>query len=262
MSTIPAAATPSKALVSLARCALLLLFLAGWEILPRLGVIPSTTFPPLSTVLATVVDNREFGRHAVTSTARAFGGLAAAIAVGLPLGLLLGGWFPGTRQALEPLMEMFGQANPVILSHIVVLFIGIGTKTQLFIIAWLSIWPIAFSTISGVRSVNPQLLKAAGSFGLGRWKLFTAVVLPSAAPAIITGLRLAAGYSFIMLIAAELMGATTGLGYVMATSAETADMKSLAAAALTVTALGVATDALLKLAGRRVVTWGYQGVTG
>jgi ABC-type nitrate/sulfonate/bicarbonate transport system permease component len=242
-----------------AQYGVLLLLLAGWELLPRLGFIPANTFPPLSTVIATIFDSKELGRHALASTARAFGGLAAAVAVGLPLGLLLGGWFPRIQQGLEPLMELFGQANPVILSHIVVLFIGIGTRTQIFVIAWLSIWPIAFSAINGVRSVDPLLLKSARALGLGRWRLFTSVILPSAAPSLITGLRLAAGYSFIMLIAAELMGATTGLGYIMATSAETADMKSLAAAALIVTFLGVATDTVLKQIGRRVVAWGYQG---
>ena len=156
-------------------------------------------------------------------------------------------------------MELFGQANPVILSHIVVLFFGIGTGTQLFVISWLSIWPIAFSAINGVRSVDPQILKMAASLGLGRWQLFTTIILPSAAPSIITGLRLSAGYAFIMLIAAELMGASTGLGYVMATSAETGDMNSLAAAALIVTILALSTDLILKQAGKRIVVWRYQG---
>jgi len=100
----------------------------------------------------------------------------------------------------------------------------------------------------------------AASLGLGRWRLFTSIILPSAAPAIITGVRLSAGYAFIMLIAAELMGATTGLGYVMATSSETGDMNGLAAAALIITVLALLTDLLLKQAGKRIVVWRYQGV--
>ncbi|HEY6838822.1 MAG TPA: ABC transporter permease subunit, partial [Geobacteraceae bacterium] len=193
---------------------------------------------------------------------RAYGGLLAAVAAGLPLGLLLGGWFPRLQEALEPLMELFGQANPVILFHIVVLFFGIGTGAQIFIIAWLGIWPVTFSAMNGIRTVDPQLLKAARAMGLGRWRLFTSVVLPSAAPSIITGLRLAAGYSFIMLIAAEMMGTSKGLGYFMAISQEQADVKGLVAAALIVTLLGVATDALLKVAGKRVVAWGHRAAEG
>jgi NitT/TauT family transport system permease protein len=156
-------------------------------------------------------------------------------------------------------MEVFGQINPVIMFHIVVLFFGIGAGAQIFIIAWLGIWPVSFSAINGIRSVDPQLLKAARSLGMGRWRLFVTVVLPGAAPSIVTGLRLAAGYSFIMLIAAEIMGTSKGIGYFMAVSQEQGDFKGLTAAALIVTLLGVATDLILKQIGKRVVVWGYQG---
>ena len=253
------AAIPSAWGIRMTNAGALLLLAIGWELFPHLGILTANTLPPLSKAVATIFSDQLFAKHALTSIGRAYGGLAVAILVGLPLGLLLGGWFYRLQQALEPLMELFGQANPVILSHIVVLFFGIGTGTQLFVISWLSIWPIAFSAINGVRSVDPQILKLAASLGLGRRELFTKIILPSAAPAIITGLRLSAGYAFIMLIAAELMGATTGLGYVMATSAETGDMHSLAAAALITTILALATDLVLKQAGRRIVVWRYQG---
>lgn len=247
---------------NLARFAVFLLIAAGWEIFPRLGIVLPRSFPTLTGVLVTIADNRELAMHALVSAARAYGGLLAAVLAGLPLGLLLGGWFPRLQEALEPLMELFGQANPVILFHIVVLFFGIGTGAQIFIIAWLGIWPIAFSAINGIRTVDPQLLKTARSLGLGRWRLFKSVVLPAAAPSIVTGLRLAAGYSFIMLIAAEMMGTSKGIGYFMAVSQEQADVKGLVAAALIVTILGVATDAIIKQAGKRAVVRGYQGTEG
>ena len=94
---------------------------------------------------------------------------------------------------------------------------------------------------------------------MGRWRLFVTVVLPAAAPSIVTGLRLAAGYAFIMLIAAEIMGTSKGIGYFMAVSQEQGDFKGLTAAALIVTLLGVATDLILKQIGKRAVVWGYQG---
>jgi ABC-type nitrate/sulfonate/bicarbonate transport system permease component len=259
MTSSTAIATPSAWGINLTKVGAILLLAIAWELFPHLGILTANTFPPLSKAVATIFTDHTFARHALTSIGRAYGGLTLAVLVGLPLGLLLGGWFNRLQQALEPLMELFGQANPVILSHIVVLFFGIGTGTQLFVISWLSIWPISFSAINGVRSVDPQILKMAASLGLGRWELFTRIILPSAAPAIITGLRLSAGYAFIMLIAAELMGATTGLGYVMATSAETGDMTSLAAAALIITVLAFATDQILKQAGQRIVVWRYQG---
>jgi NitT/TauT family transport system permease protein len=186
------------------------------------------------------------------SLVRALSGLLAALLVGLPLGLLLGGWFPRIQTATEPLMELFAQANPVILAHIIIFFLGIGQSAKIFIIAWLCIWPITFSTISGIRNVDPTLIKSARSLGLGRFRLFVSVVLPSAAASIFTGLRLAAGYAYIMLIASEMMGASSGLGFLVVQSQESYNVTRIFAGASVITLLAVVTDQLLKLAERRL----------
>jgi NitT/TauT family transport system permease protein len=179
----------------------------------------------------------------------------AAAAIGLPLGLLLGGWFPRIQTATEPLMELFAQANPVILAHIIIFFIGIGEAAKTFIIGWLCVWPITFSTISGIRTVDSSLLKAARSLGLGRFQLFTRVVLPSAAPSIFTGLRLAAGYAFIMLVASEMMGGSNGIGWLIVQSQENYNISRIFAGAAILTTMAVVTDALLKLLEKRLVVW-------
>jgi NitT/TauT family transport system permease protein len=199
--------------------------------------------------------NGELLKHSLVSLERAFSGLLAAILIGLPLGLLLGGWFPRIHLALEPLMDLFAQANPVILAHIIIFFLGVGQSAKVFIIAWLCVWPIIFSTINGIQTVDPMLLKAAASLGLGRWRLFILVVLPSAAPAMFTGLRLAAGYAFIMLIAAEMMGASSGLGWLVIQYQESYHVTRIFAGATVITFLAVTTDCLLRLMEKRIVVW-------
>ena len=157
----------------------ILALLALWELLPRSGVLNPLFVPPLSSVVTTLRDlysNGELVKHTLVSLQRAIYGLLAGILVGLPLGLLLGGWFPRIQQATEPLMELFAQANPVILAHIIIFFLSIGQSARIFIIAWLCIWPITFSTITGIRTVDTTLLKQARSFGLGRWRLFVRVI--------------------------------------------------------------------------------------
>ena len=134
-------------------------------------------------------------------------------------------------------------------------FLGIGESAKTFIIAWLCVWPITFSTITGIRTVDSSLLKAARSLGLGRWQLFIRVVLPSAAPSIFTGLRLAAGYAFIMLVASEMMGGSNGLGWLIVQSQESYNVTRIFAGATMLTAMAVVTDALLVLLEKRVVVW-------
>ena len=226
-----------------------------WEILPRLGAVDPLFIPPFSGVLSTMYQlfaSGELGKHTLVSLVRALSGLLAALLVGLPLGLLLGGWFPRIQTATEPLMELFAQANPVILAHIIIFFLGIGQTAKVFIIAWLCIWPITFSTIAGIRNVDPTLVKAARSLGLGRFRLFLSVVLPSAAATIFTGLRLAAGYAYIMLIASEMMGASSGLGFLVVQSQESYNVTRIFAGASVITLLAVVTDQMLKLAERRL----------
>lgn len=234
------------------------LFLLLWEVLPRTGLVNPLFIPPFSGVLGSIRDLYQSGEllmHARLSLGRAYVGLLAAILIGLPLGLLLGGWFPRIQTATEPLMELFAQANPVILAHIIIFFLGIGETAKTFIIGWLCVWPITFSTISGIRTVDASLLKAARSLGLGRWQLFVRVILPSAAPSIFTGLRLAAGYAFIMLVASEMMGGSNGLGWLIVQSQENYHITRIFAGATVLTALAVTTDWLLKVFERRIVVW-------
>jgi len=226
----------------------------AWEVLPRAGVINPLFIPPFSRVasaLCSMIVNGQLPTHTLISLRRAMTGLLAGLIFGLPLGFLLGGWFPRTQEAVEPLMALFAQANPLILFHVVMLFLGVGEMTKTFIIGWLCLWPITFSTITGVKAADPLLLKTARSFGLGRLALFLRVTLPASAPSIFTGLRLSAGYAFIMLVAAEMMGASSGLGWLVIQFQESYDATHIFAAALVITLLAVGTDSLLKLLGGR-----------
>lgn len=241
-------------ITTLKKTGVILLFLALWEILPATGILDPVFIPRFSAVIATIVDlfrTGELVQHTWISLIRAFTGLLTAVVIGLPLGLLLGGWFPRIQQASEPLMELFAQANPVILAHIIIFFLGIGESAKVFIIAWLCVWPITFSTINGIRTVDASLIKAARSLGLGRWQLFLKVILPSAAPSIFTGLRLSAGYAFIMLIASEMMGASSGLGWFVVQSQENYHVLRVFAGATVITFLAVLTDLLIKLMQNR-----------
>lgn len=244
------------------RAILVLAVVVLWEVVPRAGMLDRTLVPTGSEILGNTCHLFLDGvllKHTLLSLKRALIGLLAALFLGLPLGLLLGGWFPRLQQGVEPLMELFAQANPVILAHIIIFFLGIGEAARTFIIGWLCIWPIIFCAVGGIQSVDQQLVKAGRSLGLGRLRLFAQVVLPSAAPALFTGVRLASGYAFVMLVASEMMGANSGLGYFVVQSQETFMVQDVYSGVVVTTLLAVACDAAIRYTESRLVIWGATG---
>lgn len=233
-----------------------IIFLILWELIPRFGWVNPIFVPPLSRVLVTawqLTTTGELIMHTRLSLVRAIEGYSASVLIGLPLGLLLGGWFRYLKTALEPLMDIFSQTNPLILFHIIMFFFGIGELTKVIIITWLCVWPITFSTIAGIQNVDPVILKAARSFGLGRLALFRKVIIPAASPSIFTGMRLSAGYSFFMIIAAEMMGASSGLGWLVVTSQESYQINRIFAGAMVITVLGLISDSMMKYIQKRFI---------
>jgi NitT/TauT family transport system permease protein len=232
--------------------------LAAWEVFPRLGWLDPLFIPPLGRVLETIVEQWRFGalaHHTLLSAGRVLGGFAIALVVGPLLGLALGGWFARLREALEPLFGLFAQANPVVLFHVVLLFFGIGESAKVFLIAWLCVWPITFSAMAGVRQVERDLLRVARAFGLSRFDLFFRVAIPYSLPSLFTGIRLAAGYAFVMLIAAEMMGASSGLGWLVVQYQQSYHPARIFAAAAMISALAFASDRGLKAIETRLLRW-------
>ncbi|HWR41170.1 MAG TPA: ABC transporter permease [Patescibacteria group bacterium] len=236
----------------------ILAFVLLWEVVTRLGLVNQIFIPPFSKVVAAMwflIQNGYLVKHTLISLERALGGFLLAAVIAIPLGLLMGGWFRRIQLVLNPLFEIAAQANPFILFHIVILFLGIGELAKVSIIAWICIWPILFNTAAGVRNVDSVLLRAAQSFGLNRRQLFFKVILPASAPAIFTGLRVSAGYSFFLLIAAEMMGSSSGLGWLILYSQENYNIQWIFAGATMIAILGLTMDTILQIIERRTVVW-------
>ncbi|MCX7745380.1 MAG: ABC transporter permease [Clostridia bacterium] len=233
---------------------MIVLFFGLWELACRMGILNNLFIPPFSEIVVAtwnlaVSDN--LMEHILISLQRAVLGFMAAIIIGIPLGFLLGGWFKYLQLALTPIVEIFSQTNPFILFHILILFLGIGELPKIAIIGWACIWPIVFNTVQGIQHVNPVVLKAGRGFGLGRFKLFYKIVLPSVSPSIFTGLRLSAGYSLFMLIAAEMMGGSSGLGWLIKSSEENYEIQKIFSAALVIAFLGMIIDLLMYAVERK-----------
>lgn len=244
--------------VALGRLMVLVAVLGMWECLPRVGVINPLFIPPLSRVLTTLwhlLRYESLAEHAQISLLRALGGLGVGVTLGSLIGFALGSESLRIRRAAEPLLGLASQANPVVLFHVVVLFWGIGEVAKIVVIAWLTTWPTAFGAMSGLQVVDPELTRVGRAFGLSAWRLFWRLGLPSAMPALFAGIRLAAGYAFVMLVAAEMMGTSSGLGWFVVQSQENYDASRIFAAATLIGGLAFGTDAILRRLEHICVYW-------
>jgi NitT/TauT family transport system permease protein len=239
--------------------AAVLLFLAVWELVPRFVLDEGTrTFlPPVSEDLVALWDlvlDGQLAEHLLASIGRSAAGFAVAVAVAVPLGLLIG-WYAALAKFLQPLLELARNTAALALLPVFTLLLGIGELSKVSLVVYACVWPVLLNTIAGVNSVDPLLVKAARSLGLSSPRLFRKVILPSAVPTVFTGIRMAASYSILVLIAAEMVGAKAGLGYLINTSQVNFQIPQMYAGIIAVSVLGLIVNQGFVVLERRFSTW-------
>jgi len=241
----------------------ILLFLLLCELLPRAGGLLQTFVAPPSLVLKTLAELFATGgmtKHMALSLYRATIGFVAAAAVGIPLGFLLGGGFRTFERLVNPLLLFLGQVNPFSLLPLFVLLFGIGELSKGVMIFWVCLGPILFSTVNGVKSIDPLLIKSARATGANLTTLFSKVVLPAASPGIFHGLKIGAGTAFFMLIAAEMIGASSGLGWLIWNAQVNFQIPRLFAATVVISLLGLAINALFEVLEAKLTGWKQHSI--
>lgn len=235
--------------------------LALWEIAPRIGLVDSVFLPPLSEVLKagwTLLGNGQLAEHLGASLARAGLGFAIAVALGVPLGLAIA-WFPRVADYANPVLELFRNTAPLALLPVFVLVLGIGETSKISLVLYAALFPVVLGTIAGVRATDPLLVKAARSMGFGHVALFAKVVLPGAVPSVFTGVRQAAASSILVLIAAEMVGARAGLGYLITAAQSSFAIPDMYVGVLAIALVGLTVNAVLTALERRASRWREQG---
>ncbi len=239
------------------RSAAIVALLLLWETAPRLALVDRTFLPPFSEVAQAWWELAADGRladNARASLVRSFSGFGLAVALALPLGLLIG-WYRPVADLLNPLLEVFRNTAALALLPVFVLLLGIGETSKISIVVYACTWPILLNTISAVRTVDPTLLKLAKSMNLSAPRLFQKVVLPASVPVTFTGIRLAGAVSILVLVAAEMIGAKAGLGYLINASQYNFAIPQMYAGIITISAIGVAFNQLLVSVERRLSSW-------
>ena len=249
-----------RSLSLIARYGLLVLFFAGWQIASTAGWLNAAIIPPLDKIFIALWNGITQGAllgDITISLQRAGLAFAAAIVVGIPLGLFMGQIRP-LEQALDPILQLFRQTSALALYPIFILLLGLGESSKVFVIFWAALFPILLSTISGVKEVDTKLLEMARTFGAGRMTLFYRVIVPASVPSIFIGLRLSATTALLLLIAAEMIGANQGIGFRVMNAQYNFQIPMMFAAIFLLAFAGLLANAILVVLQRRLCRWNIR----
>ncbi|HEV7321386.1 MAG TPA: ABC transporter permease [Ensifer sp.] len=240
-----------------ARYGVVAAFLVLWQVSSTIGWVNPAVFPPLDVIVAALWDGLASGAlldDIAISLQRSGIAFAAAVALGIPLGLLMG-QVRFIEQALDPILQLFRQTSALALYPVFILLLGLGETSKVFVIFWATLFPILLSTIGGVKEVDRKLIEMARTYGAGPLAIFRRVVLPASVPAIFVGLRLSATTALLLLIAAEMIGANKGIGFQVMNAQYNFQIPLMFAAILLLALLGLAANALLVLLQRNLCRW-------
>ena len=242
---------------TLLRYSPLLLLALAWEASARLGLVSTLALPPLSEVLVAWVDlvkSGELVTNAAASLWRAGAGLFLSIVIGATLGILMAWWKP-VNVLLSPLVEMFYPMPKSALIPVTVLWLGFGNGSKILLIFLGCMLPVTIGAFNGARSSEQVLVWSARSMGASRLRMLWDVVVPSAMPELLNGIRTALALSFILLVSSELIVAQQGLGYLIGFLGANGTYDAMFAVVLTVAFLGFAADRIYLLVMQRVLRW-------
>jgi NitT/TauT family transport system permease protein len=235
----------------------LLLLALAWEVGARSGLISALALPPLSSVLAAWVELLKDGElisNGAASLWRAGAGLALAIVIGAALGIFMA-WWRVVNVLLSPLVEMFYPMPKSALIPVTVLWLGFGNGSKILLIFLGCMLPVTIGAFNGARSSEQALVWSARSMGANRLRMLWDVVLPSAMPELLNGIRTALALSFILLVSSELIVAQKGFGYLIGYLGANGNYDAMYAVVLTVAFLGFAADRIYLVITKRTLAW-------
>ena len=239
----------------------LLLLLGVWWWVTAQGWVAPLFLPSPQAVLAKGWQVAHHGymdatlwQHLGASLGRIGLALAAAVLLGVPTGVAMGS-SPVARGLLDPLIELYRPVPPLAYLPLIVIWCGIGELSKVLLIYLAIFAPIAIATATAVRTVDPGRIRAAQSLGATRWQLLVHVALPSALPDILTGIRIGLGAGWSTLVAAELVAATRGLGFMVQSAAQflVTDVVILGIAIIALVAFAL--EIGLRVLQRQLVPW-------
>lgn len=235
----------------------LILLAVAWEAASRLQLVSTLALPPLSDVAVAWWDllaTGELASNSVASLWRAGAGLFLSIVIGATIGIAMAWWRPA-QVALGPLVESLYPMPKSALIPVTVIWLGFGDGSKILLILLGCMLPVAIGAYNGARGSDQALVWTARSMGASRLRMLWDVVVPSATPELLNGIRTALALSFILLVSSELIVARSGLGYLIGSLGANGSYDAMYAVVLTVAFIGFAADRLYQVVQNRMLRW-------
>lgn len=243
-----------KPVLSVLAISLVLFF---WWLVVAIGLVNPALIPPPERVFASFSSMLFAGvllEHIWASLWRVSQGFGLALMVAVPFGVAMG-MFRLVRGMAEPLVELLRPIPPIAVIPLAILWFGIGEFSKVFIIAYGAFFPILINTMAGFSQVDPVHVRAAQTLGAKRWHIFRDVVLRSAVPYIVVGARLGMGMAFVVLVAAELIASSEGLGFLINDARYRFRTDEMFLGMFCIGVLGFILNRMLVRAERYLVSW-------
>lgn len=243
---------------------ILFAFLVLWSGISRFGIVPAYVLASPSSFLGSLIEVVRSGvlfRHALASLERVLVGFAIATLVAVPTGIAMG-WSPSTGRSLNPIVEALRPVSSFAYLPIGMMVFGLGFTLNAFVVYIASFFPILINTVQGVRGTEKRMLEFAKLQGARPKSILFKVVLPSALPSILTGLRVGMGVAWMSIIASEMIGAKSGLGFLIYNAAWQMEMGLILVGVMAIAVIGFTLNKLFMLVERRVLGWRDHLVAG
>ncbi|MFR5860625.1 MAG: ABC transporter permease [Flavonifractor plautii] len=236
-------------------------FLLLWQAAVLAGVLPSRYVPAPTEVIALfatkLVDpnpDGAAGGHIMASLQVALTGFLLAIVIGIPLGLFMG-WFRGFDKFMRPIFEILRPIPPVSWIPLTIIWMGIGLQAKAFIVFFSAFVPCVINAYTGIKQSSPVLINVAKTCGASNFTVFRKIGIPSAMTMTFAGIRVALGNAWATLVAAEMLAANAGLGYMILQGRQFARADIIILGIVVIGVIGVIFTSVLGLLEKKVLRW-------
>jgi taurine transport system permease protein len=236
------------------------IFLA-WYAIARFRYLPELFVPHPLAVWEAFVDTLTEGyrggtllRHLGDSLYRVLAGFLLALVTAVPLGLAIG-YSSKVQAVFDPMIEFYRPLPPLAYYTLLVIWLGIENASKIALLYLAAFPPLSVSAMAGVRGVSQERIQGARSLGASNWQVFRYVVFPSCLPEIFTGMRVSIGFTYTTLVAAEMVAATSGIGWVVLDASKFLRSDVIFMGIIVMGLTGIALDRLIRIAEGRVVPW-------
>ncbi len=232
-----------------------------WYTIARLRIWPELFVPSPSSVWNAFIEVAVNGyrgqtllSHLMISLTRVLAGFTLACVTAIPLGLLMGA-NTRIRAIMDPIIEFYRPLPPLAYYTILVIWLGIGNESKIALLYLAAVPPLSISAMAGVKMVSPERIEGAKSLGANPWQIFRHVIFPSCLPEIFTGMRVSIGFTYTTLVAAEIVAATSGVGWMVLDASKFLRSDVIFMGIIIMGITGILLDRIIRLIEMKVVPW-------